>query len=103
MTASSEEINAEKGTVVVGVDGSESSSLALRWALRQAQMTGARLRVVWCWEFPVTYYGWPAFPGGYDPDSDIRKALDEVVDSVVPADAGSRWNGSCARGIPPFR
>ena len=33
----------KKPRIVVGVDGSESSRHALRWAARQAQLTGADL------------------------------------------------------------
>jgi nucleotide-binding universal stress UspA family protein len=87
MNANREATRRNKGTVVVGVDGSEPSRLALRWALRQAQMTGACLRVVWCWEYPASY-GWPAFPDGYDPEGEIGKSLDEVVDCEVPVNAG---------------
>ena len=39
--------------VVVGVDGSESSLAALRWAVRQAELTGAPLEIVSAWEWPV--------------------------------------------------
>jgi len=41
--------------IVVGVDGSPSSRQALRWAARQATVTGASLEIVTCWEFPITY------------------------------------------------
>jgi nucleotide-binding universal stress UspA family protein len=40
------------GAIAVGVDGSENSIEALRWAGRQAAMTGAELRAVYVWEFP---------------------------------------------------
>ena len=36
--------------VVVGTDGSAGSVKALRWALRQAEATGAEVRVVLAWE-----------------------------------------------------
>jgi nucleotide-binding universal stress UspA family protein len=39
--------------VVVGVDGSESSVAALRWAGGYASRTGARVRAVHVWEYPV--------------------------------------------------
>ena len=45
--------------MVVGVDGSESSKAALRWALRQGRLTGAVVEAVTAWEFP-TVYGYPA-------------------------------------------
>jgi nucleotide-binding universal stress UspA family protein len=42
-------------TIVVGVDGSPSAAAALRWAARQARLTGARLRVVTSWRYPRPY------------------------------------------------
>jgi nucleotide-binding universal stress UspA family protein len=36
--------------IVVGIDGSPVSTAAMRWALRQAQLTGARLRAVTVWQ-----------------------------------------------------
>jgi nucleotide-binding universal stress UspA family protein len=38
--------------IVVGVDGSGSSASALRWAIRQAGLTGATLDVVTAWHYP---------------------------------------------------
>lgn len=37
------------GRIVVGIDGSSHSVGALRWALRQAVLTGAQLDAVACW------------------------------------------------------
>jgi nucleotide-binding universal stress UspA family protein len=39
--------------IVVGVDGSPRSDLALRWAVRWAERTGAVVRAVMCWEYPI--------------------------------------------------
>ena len=39
--------------VVVGVDGSESSKTALAWAVRQAELTGAKVEAVTAWHYPV--------------------------------------------------
>ena len=41
--------------IVVGVDGSGSSKEALRWAIRQAKLTGAAVQAVTAWRFPVGY------------------------------------------------
>jgi nucleotide-binding universal stress UspA family protein len=41
--------------IVVGVDGSVPSKAALRWALRQARLTGAVVEAVTAWEFRVVY------------------------------------------------
>jgi hypothetical protein len=45
------------GTIVVGVDGSDSSKDALRWAAHQAELTGASLKVVSTWYTPTMIYG----------------------------------------------
>lgn len=39
--------------IVVGVDGSEGSIAALRWALEEAQLRGAEVEAVHAWEVPV--------------------------------------------------
>ena len=63
------------GRIVVGVDGSEASKDALRWAVRQAEMTGASLQAVTSWHMP-TYFGAGMVPqGGYDPEADARSML----------------------------
>jgi len=65
--------------IVVGVDGSEPSLTALRWAARQARLTGSVLRVVTAWEV-ATSAGWvPAFPVDYDPEAVAAKALDQAI------------------------
>jgi nucleotide-binding universal stress UspA family protein len=44
-------------TVVVGVDGSRESRAALRFALEEARLRGARLRVVHAWLVPIALTG----------------------------------------------
>ena len=39
--------------VVVGVDGSENSVAALRWAATYAAQTGATIHAITTWEYPV--------------------------------------------------
>ena len=43
---------AEPPSIVVGVDGSDGSHDALRWAAGQAQLTAPPLRVVASWRWP---------------------------------------------------
>jgi nucleotide-binding universal stress UspA family protein len=38
--------------IVAGIDGSESSASALRWAIRQAGLTGAAVDAVIAWHYP---------------------------------------------------
>jgi nucleotide-binding universal stress UspA family protein len=49
--------------IVVGVDGSGSSKAALRWAIRQAKLTGGSVDAVTVWRFPSAH-GWAPSPDG---------------------------------------
>ncbi len=46
--------------IVVGVDGSDTSRAALRWAMRQASLTGSAVDAVIAWHYPVMAggFGW---------------------------------------------
>ncbi|HET8559353.1 MAG TPA: universal stress protein [Marmoricola sp.] len=68
--------------IVVGIDGSESSKQALRWAVRQAELTGATLRAVEVWRLPNTYGMAPDYPD-VDFEGDVRRELDGILDEVV--------------------
>ena len=73
------------GTVVVGVDGSDGSLQALRWAAGEAAARGWRLRVVRAW----SYIDQPS--GGFDPaygEDDARRGLDEALASLGDAATG---------------
>jgi nucleotide-binding universal stress UspA family protein len=65
--------------IVVGVDGSEGSGDALRWAAGQAKMTGAALRVVASWRWPnyIT-----RVPPGVDLAEETKQTLHEAATSV---------------------
>lgn len=72
--------------VVVGVDGSEASKQALRWAVRYARMAGVSVRAVTAWHYPASF-GWgptPAIPE-MDLEGDARQALKATVEQVVGA------------------
>jgi nucleotide-binding universal stress UspA family protein len=70
------------GRIVVGIDGSPSSLDALSWAARQADLTGSRLEIVMTWEWPMSY-GWAApVPSNFDPEEDVRAALESAVAKV---------------------
>ena len=43
-------------TILVGVDGSSSAQRALEWALTEAKLRKAKLRVIGAWEVPVSMY-----------------------------------------------
>lgn len=73
--------------IVVGVDGSESSRAALRFALAEARLRGAPVRAVAAWHVPVAVY-----EGAYaTPDTSLLEELQgETADALRRAveDAG---------------
>ncbi len=72
----------QRARIVVGVDGSEGSKNALRWAARQAGFTGATLEAVIGWEYPA-FYGWaPAIPDDIDFGQFAERALTRTIDEV---------------------
>ena len=68
--------------IVVGLDGSDQSKEALRWALDEARLRGASLDVVYAWTMPV-YVGYGAALGALLDPVELRKAARERVDSTV--------------------
>ncbi len=73
----------QSGRVVVGIDGSESSKEALRWAMRQANATGSSVEAIMAWELPTTYAFGAPMPTAYDFAPNCERALHEVVQEVV--------------------
>jgi nucleotide-binding universal stress UspA family protein len=88
--------------IVVGVDGSESSRDALRWALRQAELAGEQLEAVIAWEYPSAY-GWVMPPGDIDDteraaENCLNEALNDVLGGPVPDHVHTRVRqGNAAR------
>jgi nucleotide-binding universal stress UspA family protein len=72
----------------VGVDGSPCSVKALRWAIVQAQLTGAGVEAVASWQDPVAsgYYSYgfsPVFIDDEDWAAITGKSLQEAVAGAV--------------------
>ena len=84
------------GTIVVGVDGSDASHEALRWAAAEAKLREAQLVVVHAWSFvPAQSLGDPgmlAVPAGdlagqLSAESEAAgTVLDNAVDTALGAD-----------------
>jgi nucleotide-binding universal stress UspA family protein len=75
------------GTIVVGVDGSEGSVAALRFALEEAKIRGAELRAVSAWHVPPAVYGAGMAPAGLDLD-EYRKLAEKALAASVSEAAG---------------
>jgi nucleotide-binding universal stress UspA family protein len=76
--------------IVVGVDGSVASKVALRWAADIAGCIGAGLEVIRVWHYPPPYHEWDARPSSYGflplvPNHDLaeRMARQELADTTV--------------------
>lgn len=70
--------------IVVGVDGSEGSRLALEWALGEARARNQPVKVILAW----SYLDQPG--GDFDPsfgEEDARRVLDEMVEGVAGDDS----------------
>lgn len=73
------------GTIVVGVDGSEGSLEALRWATDEARLRGAKLVAVHAWSAPYA----PAMPGIGEPAAlpvdrtVVQQAADEALEASL--------------------
>jgi nucleotide-binding universal stress UspA family protein len=94
------------GLIVVGVDSSEGAKAALRFALDEAKLRQAALRVVHTWQFG--YIGVKGIEG-FSPVAgadlgDLRRtaevALDAVVHEVVPDANGVAIERQVSEGAP---
>ena len=88
MTADVMHSAVESRPIVVGVDGSDASLDALRWADQQARVTGNTLHVITTWEFPSSYGYAVVWSGEVSLEDDARRTLKESIEKVI--DAGSR-------------
>ncbi|MEP6797328.1 MAG: universal stress protein [Lapillicoccus sp.] len=72
--------------LVVGVDGSEPSLAALRWAEFLAPAMGSTIQVVAVWQattaFGLMGEGWGALPSDWNPAGITRDALEAAVNEV---------------------
>jgi len=71
-----------RGRIVVGVDGSDHSLIALQWAVHQAERTGADVEVIAAWQWPASAGGFLPYEN-FDMSGVTRKAVDTAVASVV--------------------
>jgi nucleotide-binding universal stress UspA family protein len=69
--------------IVVGIDGSDCSLTALRWAAEQARLTSRPLRAVMTWEWPNTYGDPVVWPEGISFEDIAKRVLRESVEKVL--------------------
>ena len=90
--------------IVVGVDGSAASRAAFRWAVRQAELTGATVQVIAAWQYPAATggYAWApvAVMDGTDLQEAAEKTLADEVSEVVGARTGIKVQPQAVEGNP---
>jgi nucleotide-binding universal stress UspA family protein len=75
------------GRIVVGVDGSSASLSALRFAHRQAQLTGAALHAVTTWAYPLTFDD--PLADATDWQANAENILDIALSEALPTSAAA--------------
>jgi nucleotide-binding universal stress UspA family protein len=94
----------EAGHIVVGVDGSASGNEALRWALAEARLRGARLKAVHAWDVPpLTLAG--VVPAVFvrvrdEFHASARELLDGALESTADPGAGVDVEHVIVKGHP---
>ena len=68
-------------TIVVGIDGSDHSKAALRWAVKEAGLRGAGVRAVHAWQvYPALHPGMTITARDFD---DVRAQAGSFVEDFV--------------------
>lgn len=83
---------------VVGIDGSEQSREALRWALGQAGPVGASVDMVAAWRYPASYG--LAVLGDLGQDVEARRMLAEVLRQAGGEESGVEVRELVGEGPP---
>jgi nucleotide-binding universal stress UspA family protein len=103
MSASEASAAPHHGRIVVGVDGSPISKMALRWAINQARLTGATVDAVIAWQYPEAMHGnaWTAMlvdePGF---ETLAEKELTEAISETAEPDPDVVINPVVVEGWP---
>lgn len=93
----------EQGTprtsrIVVGVDGSAESVLALKWGQKMAQSLNTRIIAVTAWHME-TVFGSYIIPD-WDPDQDAQQLLKDAAQEAFGDGMPEGFTGVCVRGRP---
>jgi nucleotide-binding universal stress UspA family protein len=96
------EMNRMNGLIVVGIDGSDQSKQALRWALEEARLRGASVRVVYAWwARPVLIPGSPVLAGDWELQRrSAEEFVEDFVEQEVDKSADAEVTPVAVHGIP---
>ncbi len=71
--------------IVVGVDGSEYSKSALRWAAKLAPSLNCTIYAVSIWQYPIMVGVEGTVMYQWEPDKEAERVLDAAIESVFGA------------------
>jgi nucleotide-binding universal stress UspA family protein len=74
-------MNGDNREIVVGVDGSEESNAALRWAVEEARLRGRGLAAVHAWVYPSLTDASARGRSGYA--NALRRDAEELLDAAI--------------------
>lgn len=98
------QVEPSDGRIVAGVDGSPSSKAALKWAVRQAGLTGCVVEAVTAWHYPTMYGGYGYAPvSAVDPvnfEEMAEKTLAQAISESVDPASSVRVITKVAEGNP---
>lgn len=94
--------NNSEHVIIVGVDGSESSKNALRWAARLAPSMNATVHAIVAWEYPIVFGLEGGIPGAWKPDETAKEILNNSLDAVFGKARPAGLKGSISQGHATF-
>jgi nucleotide-binding universal stress UspA family protein len=77
------ELRVSDRRIVVGIDGSPSSRVALKWAVEQAERTDALVQAVIAWHYPVMLGGYAWAPVSAMEATDLREIAEKTVAETI--------------------
>ncbi|WP_208028300.1 universal stress protein [Rhabdothermincola sediminis] len=86
--------------VIVGVDGSDGSRAALRWAASEAERWGAPLVAVWAWEFSPLIVATNAPTEIEELSQAVAQRLRETLVEELGEDGADRVEAHVVEGTP---
>lgn len=87
--------------IVAGVDGSEPSKAAPRWAVGQAGLTGGVVEAVLAWQNTSSWYGWsPPEEEPFDFEEQVRTSLARTMVEAIGANQPVRLTPRVIEGHP---
>ena len=73
------------GKIVVGIDGSEGATDALKWAANEAKLRGSSLQIVYSWQYPLYVTSEPIYMPPPDKELIVHGATDTAQKMATAA------------------